>query len=333
MGLGGVRYVSLAEARENAVKMRKIAREGGDPIAVRNRERRKGETFEGAARKVHQEHIVPNNRNGKHIAQWISSIETYALPTIGTRPIAGIDQSDVLRVLQPIWTSKPETARRVRQRLRVIMDWARTSGHFEGVNPVEGVEKGLPRQRDRVKHFAAVAWQDLPTLWPRLSKVNGLGALALRLTILTAARSGEVRGAVWNEFDLDAATWTIPAERMKTGVEQRVPLSSQVVNILSEVAGLDAKLVFPSAKGSLLSDMTLSAVLKRLEVPATVHGFRSSFRDWAEEATAFPYAAKEAALAHATKNKVEAAYRRSDLFDIRKDMMNAWADYVVGETH
>lgn len=331
IGLGGARYVSLAEAREAAVSMRKIARAGGDPIAERNRESRKGVTFEAAARKIHLEHIIPNNRNAKHIAQWISSIETYVLPTIGSRPIAGIDQTDILRVLQPIWTAKPETARRVRQRLRVILNWARTSGHFEGVNPVEGVEMGLPRQRDRQKHFAAVAWQDLPDLWPRLIEGRGLGTLALRFTILTAARSGEVRGASWNEMDLKTATWTLPADRMKAGTEHRVPLSSAALDILDEVKGLNHKLIFPSSKGSQLSDMTLSAVLKRLKVPATVHGFRSSFRDWAEETTPYPYSAKEAALAHTVRNKVEAAYRRSDLFDIRRKMMDDWAKHVASD--
>jgi integrase len=329
IGLGGASYVSLAEAREAAQRMRGIARQGGDPVTERNRQRRQGVTFEAAARRVHKEQVVPNNRNAKHIAQWLSSIEAYVFPHIGPRPIDGIDQADVLRILEPIWTSKPETARRVRQRLRAILDWARTSGLMEGINPVEGVERGLPRQRDRAKHFAAVPWQELPELWPRLTEAKGLGALALRFAILTAARSGEVRGALWEEFDLATATWTISEDRMKTGLPHRVPLSPAVLTLIDEVREAHERLLFPSSKGGLLSDMTLSAVLKRLEVSATVHGFRSSFRDWAEEATPYPYAAKEAALAHTVRNKVEAAYRRSDLFDIRRQMMDGWAEYVT----
>ncbi len=331
IGLGGASYVSLADAREAAQKMRGIARQGGDPLTERNRQRRQGVTFEAAARRVHKEQVVPNNRNAKHIAQWLSSIETYVFPHIGARPVAGIDQADVLRILEPIWIAKPETARRVRQRLRAILDWARTSGHFEGVNPVEGVERGLPRQRDRARHFAAVPWQELPELWPRLTEAKGFGAMALRFAILTAARSGEVRGALWEEIDLTAATWTISADRMKAGLPHRVPLSPPALALLSEVHGVHDRLAFPSTKGGLLSDMTLSAVLKRMKVPATVHGFRSSFRDWAEEATPYPYAAKEAALAHTVKNKVEAAYRRSDLFEIRRQMMDDWAKHVVSD--
>jgi len=330
IGLGGTSYVSLAEAREQARHLRAVARSGGDPIAERDKDKRLGFSFEEAARQVHLEQIVPNNRNRKHIAQWISTIETYALPKIGSRPITGIDQRDILNVLQPIWTNKPETARRVRQRLKTIFDWARTSGHFAGVNPVEGVEKGLPRQRDRTKHFAATPWRELPDLWPRICNAKGMGALALRFTILTAARSGEVRGATWEEVDLQNAVWTISADRMKAGTEHRVPLPDTVLRLLGDVKGMDQRLLFPSAKAGPLSDMTLSAVLKRLHIPVTVHGFRSSFRDWAEEATAYPYAAKEAALAHTVRNKVEAAYRRSDLFEVRRGMMNDWASYLEG---
>ena len=214
-----------------------------------------------------------------------------------------------------------------------MLDWATTAGHREGVNPVEGVEKGLPKQREKARHFAALPWQELPELWPRLSAVDGMGAAALRFAILTAARSGEVRGVTWKEIDLDAAVWTIPAERMKAGREHRVPLSGPALAILRQMQPLASKpedLVFPSArKGRPLSDMTLAAVLKRLKVAATVHGFRSTFRDWAEEATAFPHEVKEAALAHTIRDKTEAAYRRTDLFEKRRKMLDDWAVFVT----
>lgn len=331
IGLGPVSLVGLAEAREEARRLRLVARQGGDPIAERDRGKRVSLTFEAAARKVHAEHVAPHNRNAKHVAQWLSTVETYAFPTMGKLPVHAVEQADVLRVLAPIWTEKPETARRVRQRLRTVLDWARTAGHREGVNPVEGVEKGLPKQRDRAAHHAALPWRELPDLMPRLEAAEGMGALALRFAILTAARSGEVRGSTWDEIDLDAKVWTIPAERMKAGRAHRVPLSDAALAVLEAAKGLATRseaLVFPSAKaGRPLSDMTLAAVLKRLGVPATVHGFRSTFRDWAEEATGFPHEVKEAALAHTLRDKVEAAYRRTDLFEKRRDMMQAWASH------
>jgi integrase len=334
-GLGPVSLVGLAEAREKAQRLRKVAREGGDPIAERDRERRVSLTFEAAARKVHAEHVVPHNRNAKHVAQWLSTLETYAFPTMGKLPVHAVEEADVLRVLAPIWTDKPETGRRVRQRVRTVLDWARTAGHRDGVNPVEGVEKGLPRQRDRAAHHAALSWRELPDLMPRLEAAEDMGALALRFAILTGARSGEVRGATWDEFDLETKVWTVPAERIKAGRAHRVPLSDLALAVLHAAQRLATRaeaLVFPSAKaGRPLSDMTLTAVLKRLKVPATVHGFRSTFRDWAEEATAFPHEVKEAALAHTLRNKVEAAYRRTDLFEKRRDMMDAWASFATGK--
>ncbi|MGM0583753.1 MAG: tyrosine-type recombinase/integrase [Pseudomonadota bacterium] len=333
IGLGGASLVSLAEAREKARALRKIAREGGDPVAERDKDKRTSLTFADAAKRVHAEQVKPSSRNEKAAAQWLSSLEAYAFPTMGTRPVHAVEQADVLRVLAPIWTEKPETARRVRQRLRTVLDWARTAGHREGINPVEGVEKGLPKQRARVQHFAALPWQDLPDLWPRLERARGMGGKALRFCILTAARSGEVRAATWSEIDLEAGVWTVPAEKMKAEREHRVPLSEPALAVLREVRPLRAKseaLVFPSGKkGKALSDMTLASVLKRLEVPVTVHGFRSTFRDWAEEATSYPHEVKEAALAHAVKGKTERAYRRSDLFEKRCKMMNEWGGFVV----
>lgn len=333
IGLGGLSYVGLAEARAKASALRTVAREGGDPLAAKRRE--KGiPTFAEAARLVHAEHIVATAKNGKHVAQWLATLEAHAFPRIGAKAVDAVDQADVLAILAPIWTETPETARRVRQRLRTVLDWARTAGHREGVNPVEGVEKGLPRQRAKTEHFAALPWSELPGLWPRLEAVDGMGAVALRFAILTAARSGEVRLADWSEIDAEAKVWTVPAERMKAGREHRVPLCGAARALLAEAARLSGRrkgLVFPSRqRGKALSDMTLSAVLRRLEVPVTVHGFRSSFRDWSEEATAYPHEVKEAALAHVVQSKTERAYRRTDLFEKRRDMMDAWASFVTG---
>jgi integrase len=334
IGLGGVSWVSLAEAREMALRLRKVAREGGDPIAVRDQGKRTSMSFAEAAQKVHAEHIAANNRNAKHVVQWLATLEKHAFPIIGAKPVHAVEQADILRVLAPIWTERPETARRVRQRLRTVLDWARTAGHREGINPVDGVEKGLARQRDKPKHFAALPWQELPGLMPRIASVKGMGAMALRFCILTAARSGEVRGATWEEIDLAGKVWTIPAGRMKAGITHRVPLSDDAIALLRIVQPLATQpqaLLFPSQKaGTPLSDMTLAAVLKRLGVSVTVDGFRSSFRDWAEEATAFPHEVKEAALAHAVSSKVERAYRRTNLFEKRRTMMEAWASYAMG---
>jgi integrase len=318
IGMGSAYTLGLADARKLAADWRAIARAGGDPAAVRDAGKRETITFEDAARRVYREQIEGHGRNGKHRLQWITTLATYAFPTIGAKPVHTIEQRDVLAVLAPIWITTPETARRVRQRLRTVLDWSRAAGFRDGVNPVEGVEKGLPRQREKAGHFAALPYADVPAVMKRIEGVDGMGALALRCAILTAARSGEVRGATWAEFDLDEGVWTVPAERMKAGREHRVPLSP-------------AALAIPSARyGKPLSDMTLAAVLKRLEVPVTVHGFRSSFRDWAEEATSFPHEVKEAALAHTVRSKVERAYRRTDLFEKRGELMAAWAAFAAG---
>jgi integrase len=336
IGIGPARLIGLKDAREIARRWRLVAREGADPAAERDRARRKSLTFEEAARKVHTEQIEPNNRNGKHNWQWLPQMEIHAFPTLGGLPVHAIRQADVLRALAPIWTEMPETSRRTMQRIRTVLDWCIAAGHREAANPVPGVDKRLPRQRSKVKHHAALPWQDVPALMQHIAK-EGMGALALCFAILTAARSGEVRGATWQEIDLQGATWTIPAGRMKAGVEHRVPLSTPAMVLLRGVQGLSPVLVFPSPKSSHaepkpLSDMALLAVLRRLKVEAVPHGFRSTFRDWAEEATHYPHEVKEAALAHTVKNKAEAAYRRSDLFEKRREMMDAWGAWATGST-
>jgi integrase len=329
-GMGSARLIPLAEARETARQWRRLSKGGADPALERDKSKREPLTFEEAARRVWADQIKSQAKNPKHQKQWLKTLVDYAFPVIGSRPVHTVVQSDILRVLAPIWTEKHETARRVRQRIRTVLDWARTAGHFEGVNPVEGVEKGLPKQRDRVQHFRALPHAELPMLMQRLETVDGMGALALRFAILTAARSGEVRGAAWSEIDTEARVWAIPEERMKAQREHRVPLSDAALAVLDRVRGLSTGLVFPSNRDHRpLSDMTLAAVLKRLNVPVTTHGFRSTFRDWCEEMTGFPREVKEAALAHTVRDKVEAAYRRSDLFDKRRDLMDQWGRFCL----
>lgn len=333
IGLGSARLVSLAEARVQATDLRRAARQGRDPIQERDRAKRFAPTFEEAARRVHGEQVVPTARNAKHTDQWVRSLELYAFPMIGTLPVDTIDQADILKVLTPIWTDKPETARRIRQRLKTVMDWARAAGHCDKVNPVEGIQRGLAVQRASNKHHKAAAWQDMPKIWKQIDAVDGMGRLALQFTILTAGRSGEIRGARWDEIDFETQTWSLPGDRMKSGRDHRVPLSPAAMAILKEARRLDphqGAIVFPSRQtNTQLSDMTLSAVLKRIDLDVTVHGFRSTFRDWSEEATSFPHEVKEAALAHVVKNKAEAAYRRTDLFEKRRKLMDEWGKYVV----
>lgn len=330
LGIGGANTVDLKAAREVAWEWRRIARSGGDPEVVRDAERRGTLSFAEAATRVHREQIVTTARNAKHAAQWLSSLERYAFPIIGRTPVARVKQSDIHRILSPIWLEKQETARRIRQRLRTIMAWATTAGYFVGANPVDDIEKGLSKQRLRPRHFKAVPWTKVPEVYAAISGASGLGALALRFAILTAARSGEVRGARWSEIDLADAVWTVPAERMKAEREHRVPLTPHALQILEAARPLrdPTDLVFPGSRaGRPLSDMTLAAVLKRLRIDATVHGFRSSFRDFAEEAGSYSHAAKELSLAHRVGNAVQRAYLRADLFQERSRLMMDWAQF------
>ncbi len=330
LGMGAVQLIPLAEAREIARTWRRIAKAGGDPAEERDKGKRQSLTFEEAARQVWSEQIEPNAGNSRHCQQWINTLRDHAFPVIGSRPVHAIRQSDILRVLSPIWTEKPETAKRIRQRLRTVLNWARTAGHYEGMNPVEGVEDGLPKQRAKVQHFTALPYDELPELMRRIEGVDGMGALALRFLILTAARSGEVRGALWPEIDTEARLWAVPADRMKADVEHRVPLSDAALAVLDRVRCLSPVRVFTSSRQSRpLSNTTIRMVLKKLDCPVTTHGFRSTFRDWCEEMTSFPHEVKEAALAHTVPNAVERAYRRTDLFDKRRDLMDQWARFCT----
>lgn len=332
LGLGAASLVTLAEARETARKLRKVAREGGDPDTIRKREVL---TFKDAALRVHKS-LLPTWRSEGHGRRWISSLEHYAFPHFGDRPIHTINGADVMRALSPIWTGKHDTAKRVKQRIAAIFDWAKGAGHYPHENPVNGLKKALPAINIRPQHMKALPWQDLPNFMDSLGTRAGLSARTLEFLILTAARSGEARGARWSE--VNGSVWTIPAERMKNGLQHRVPLSHEALTILESVRGLDDEFVFPSQKraanGSARpqSDVVFKALMNRMKVEGiTTHGFRSAFRDWCGESAKADREVAEAALAHSLGNKVERAYARSDLFERRKVLMDSWSRYATGK--
>jgi len=333
IGLGSASLVTLAEAREKAAELRKVARGGGDPIMARRKARELIPTFEHAARQVHADN-ASTWRNPKHAAQWISTLEQYAFPIMAEHRVDQIDTPDILRVLSPIWLTKPETARRVRQRLSVVMDWAKAKGYRTGDNPVAGVSKGLPKQQDKDEHHDALPFDHVPAFIEQLRKIDAsdTARLAFEFLILTAARTSEVLSATWDEIDTDNNLWTIPATRMKADKEHRVPLSARCVEILEQARNIsDGNYVFAGRiRSKPLSNMTLLMTLRRMNVNVTAHGFRSTFRDWAAEKTDFTSDVCEMALAHVVKDKTEAAYRRGDLFEKRRELMNEWAAYAIG---
>ncbi len=333
VGLGGLSLVSLAEAREKALMYRKIARDGGDPLAERRKLRVIVPTFGEAAEKVHGEHKA-SWRNEKHTAQWLSTLTTYAFPILKDRRVDQIDTPDVLKVLSPIWLTKPETARRVRQRIGTVFDWAKASGFRSGDNPVDGVAKGLPKQGDRDEHHAAMPFSEVARFIKDLNASdNGeIVRLAFEFLILTAARTGEVLNATWTEIDKTKTLWTVPADRMKAGREHRVPLSARCMAILerAKVLAADSTYLFPGRSGTKpLSNMVFLMALRRMKLTITAHGFRSTFRDWAAECTSTPREIAEMALAHTLASKVEAAYRRGDLLEKRRELMNQWAMFCA----
>lgn len=325
--------MSLGEARELASTYRKVARDGGDPLSDRRKARQLVPTFQEAAETVHRD-SEPSWRNAKHAAQWIATLREYVFPFIGNRPVDQIDTPDVLKALAPIWLTKPETARRVRQRIAAVMDWAKTAGHRSGDNPVAGIAKGLPKQPDRGNHHAALAYADVPAFVQRLrdSDASETVCIAFEFLILTATRTGEVLGATWKEIDLASAVWTVPESRMKGGRKHRVPLSPPCLAILKRARVLDPEGDYVFAGRSAdqpLSNMAFLMTLRRMELDVTAHGFRSAFRDWASERTNFPNEVCELALAHSIKNKVEAAYRRGDLLEKRRELMATWAAFAT----
>jgi integrase len=333
IGLGGLSLVSLAEARERAIEYRKTARRGGDPLKERRASQRSIPTFEEAARTVHADRSSAW-KNKKHRDQWINTLETYAFPALATLRVDQIDTPDILNVLAPIWQRKPETARRIRQRMGVVFDWAKAAGFRAGDNPVEGVTKGLSKQSKHVVHHAALPYSQVPQFVTDLreSDANEITKLAFEFLILTAARTGEVIGAVTDEIDTENALWTIPGERTKTGRSHRVPLSPRCLEILDSANELSdgSEYVFPGSKvGKSLSNVAILMTLRRMDVGVTVHGFRSSFRDWASERTHFSREVCELALAHVIKDKTEAAYRRGDLLEKRRELMETWGTFVT----
>lgn len=331
IGLGSAALVTLAEARTAALDNRRLARGGGDPLQAR-REAKAVLTFAEAVRKVHDLH-KPTWKNPKHAAQFLTTLETYAFPRLGKLKVQAITSADVLAALTPIWTTKPETARRVRQRIGTVMKWAIAQGWRQD-NPAENIGLALPKPADMKEHRKALSHAEVAAC---LGVVIGSGAglatkLALEFLVLTAVRSGEVREARWEEVDMAERVWAIPAERMKMKRPHRVPLAPRALAVLKAAKALDdgSGLIFPGMKrGRPLSDMTLSKLVKGLGFPADVHGFRTSFRTWAQERTNFPREVAEAALAHLSGDAVERAYARSDVFEKRRKMMEAWAAYLA----
>lgn len=333
-GLGSMKWVTLADAREMAREMRKVARQGGNPETVRARQTM---TVQEAAKRVHAAQL-PTWKNEKHGEIWWRSLELHVFPKIGDRAIETIGSAEVLEVLAPIWTEKHDTARRIRQRLAAIFDWAKTAGHYGAENPVTGVARALPKITRQAEHMAALPWQELPDLMKALATVEGSTARLVEWAILTAARSGEARFAVWPE--IEGNVWTVPADRMKRGREHRVPLCAPALATLDHVRGLSSDLIFPSRqrRAGVLQDKALSvnagpALLKRLGYGhITLHGFRSTFRDWCSESARAEREVAEAALSHATGSAVERAYSRSDLFERRRALMEAWGRFCAGES-
>jgi integrase len=343
MGLGS-RTRDREEARTAAREARALLERGIDPLQARadaalaqQIERARGTTFAEAAERYIAVHAA-GWRNAKHGKQWAATLATYAKPVIGNTPVSEISTDQVLAVLEPIWVAKPETAGRVRGRIETVLDFAKARGWRDGENPARWrghLALMLPAKAKLrpVVHHAALDWREAPAFMARLLRQPGMGAAALAFAIVTAARSGEVRFAAWDEVDLDEAIWTISAERMKARRPHRVPLSDTALAVLERVKASRAigPLIFPGARaGRPLSDMSLAAVLRRMKNgDLTAHGFRSTFRDWTAEATHYPNHVAEAALAHMVDDKVEAAYRRGDLFDKRRAMLADWATYLA----
>lgn len=339
IGLGSFGDVTLSQARDKARTAREKIRDGIDPAEERRAAREalikaqaKALTFDEAARRCHE---AKSNefRNEKHRKDWINSLERYASPVIGNLSVAEVELAHVLEILEPIWTEKTETATRVRQRIEAVLTWATVRGYREGENPArwEGNLKEVlpnPSKVAKVKHHRALPWQEMGQFMAKLRKREGMAARALEFAILTAARSGEVRLATWDEIDLKARTWTVPAERIKAGRKHTVPLSDDAVAVLESLPRMkDSPYVFPAARGGALSDMALSAVCKRMGVDATPHGFRSTFKDWARNRTSYADEVSELALAHVNSDATRAAYARDELLPKRKRLMGEWAKF------
>lgn len=340
--LGGYPDVGLAEARVAAKSHKTAIRDGRDPLAERQARRVelklaqiKQITFAEAARRCHAARAA-EFRNAKHRQDWISSLERFAFASIGDVPVSTIEPAHILAVLEPIWMDRTETATRVRQRIESVMDWATASGFYDGLNPARwrgNLKPLLPTPSKIIKqgHFAALPWKDLPEFMERLRDRKGMAALALEFAILTAARSGEVRGATWAEIDMQERVWRVPADRMKANKAHAVPLSDTAIALLESVprmAGSD--FVFTAPRGGQLSDMTLTQLIRRMGDKVTAHGFRSTFKDWARSTANHPDEVSELALAHVSTDAARAAYARDELLPQRRSQLQDWAYYCAG---
>lgn len=344
LGLGPYPDVTLAQARDRARAIKQVIWEGGDPLADRRQL-----TFAEAMERT-LEARTAEFRSEKHRKQWRATLDTYAIPILGDMGVAEIDVRDVLRVLEPIWATKTETASRLRGRIEAVLSWATVAGHRKGDNPARwrgNLDAVLPKPGKvaKVKHYPALALDDAPAWFADLRGREGMATRALEFAALTVARSGEVRGATWNEIDVEAGLWIIPAERMKARKEHRVPLTAEAVALLKALPRMQGSaFIFPAARGGPLSDMALSAAMRRIHEardggyldprsgrPAVPHGLRSTFRDWTAERTDYERDMAELALAHTVGSTVERAYRRSDMIEKRRAMMAAWGRFLKGE--
>ncbi len=329
LGLGGFPLVPLKDARAQALANRRLARAGGDPLAEKRR-LKSMPTYAAAAEAVLAQ-MRPGWRNPKYGKDWLSSMARFAFPRLGKLPVSEVTSADVVEALRSVWHERPATARRVRQRIGTVMEWA-VAMNYRDDNPCDRIGPVLGPQQDLVQHMPALPHRDAAAAVEKVRASKALPAvkLAFEFLLLTAARSGEVRGAQWGEIDTADHVWTVPATRTKAKREHRVPLSRRAEQILdaARATGNGGPLVFPSARGKRLNNMALSGLLKDLEIGAVPHGFRSTFRDWAAEETNHPREVVEAALAHVVQNKVEAAYARSDLFERRRQLMDDWAAYL-----
>lgn len=330
-GLGSALDVSLAEARDAAAALRRQVREGVDPVAERRKSRKVVPSFETAARDCYDA-MKEGWKNQRH-ASWISSLENHVFPLIGTKPVDEVDSACVVEVLSPIWLDIADTARRILQRIGAVLDFAHIKGWRAEETSLRAVRKGLPRQVDKGGHLEAMPYADVPALMAKLAVASPTtGRDALRFTIYNAVRSNETRFAVWTEFDLDKGIWTIPGQRMKAGETHVVPLSPPVLALLRKrwkERASDTGLVFSADGEKAISDMTMTKLLRDDGIKGvTVHGFRSAFTDWSSERTRFPKEVADKALAHKLPNKVEAAYRRTDFFEKRRNLMARWAEYL-----
>ena len=336
LGLGSTKLVTLEEARLTAQLNKKTAKDGGDPRQVKKLQDGERLSFYEVTLSAHQV-LAPTFKSEKYAEQWLATLENHVFKVIGHKPISGITSADILSVLAPIWTEKTDTAKKLKQRLSYIMKWAKAQTYYTGDNPVELAEQALPRQKASESHFKALPYTEIHNIIKALQnfEIQTSTKLSLQFLILTASRQKEVLNAKWDEIDFNLNKWIVPASRMKAGKEHEVPLSKQALKILegAKLSDGNSPLLFPSSNtGKPLSDNTLRLVLqKRLQLDTTTHGLRSSFKDWASETTHFPNEVSEMALAHSIPNAVEAAYRRGNLFEKRRQLMNDWAAYLYGQ--